>query len=814
MSKSPAGEFSTLVLTFGQNSISLVRDSQLAINVPLALGPQQLTRVKHSHEVLRIVESRLFAVNGARFFELLAEHAAALQEVGDALGDLLPVEIRSSLETLELEASRTQHRIPFAIRVLNENKLLSGMEIVWEALTIGAHPIALHPSLEMYRLYSSSEVDPPLTLPRPLKVLAALAQPIESDVDELAQDAEMLILHLSLAARHFDSELTHVLASLEAIEFALSFQRPTILHLSSHGAAGQLLLEDWDGYSRPVKSDELVASLTKEYIPPVVVLSSCFSASGDIPIATELLRAGVTGVVAMRSEVGDETATVFVGSLYQALATGSATTLLEAFAAARSVYSVSNTFWATPTLHMRTDIAFEPPRDVDLLATRESHLFEEFYEPIKRATAVDPRDYVQRPQLERAIRNFFLGQHSSMVLYGLAGSGKSSVVLKTINSLVHTFDFVVFMSGLLSSDECLLKISEALRHPRVELNESTDALATNLSQQLSDKALSLEDRLRCLTQLDGQGGRELRLNILWDDFEENLIPTRGQVVEIRHRVDPSLEELITVLSRASQGGVRLLIVSRYQFSGDEPLSETLLAGFGVGPLSEAGARRLLRGSNSQVSATQIEKLFLEAGRSPGILSFVKENLRELTNPEGSDFDSLISKSIRRLVDQVELDSLLDSIGPLTLALVTAMSVFRVPFLLDQADAFMLNPSQSLPEEDLVRLNLALDRSELSEAQSPLFDDGRSYFWSDDGLTVEDLNLHPWIVLTHLGRIAIIREAFHTGLFAPEPGPINDEETRWLVPRWVARHLEVRDALGVRKGHEFATRMYSQPRYSL
>ncbi|WP_338052674.1 CHAT domain-containing protein [Protofrankia coriariae] len=152
-----------------------------------------------------------------------------------------------------------------------------------------------------------------------------------------------------------------------------------VLHLSAHGSASTVELEDEDGNPVPVRAEELVDALKGASRPlPLIVLSSCSGATASPPgpdspagsagldgsvdpggsadpvgsagsdgsagpdepagsdgLAATLVRRGADRVVAIQTTVTDRYATDLAGVFYEELATGRAGSVPAALAAAR-----------------------------------------------------------------------------------------------------------------------------------------------------------------------------------------------------------------------------------------------------------------------------------------------------------------------------------------------------------------------------------------------------------------------------------------------------------------------------------------------
>ena len=93
--------------------------------------------------------------------------------------------------------------------------------------------------------------------------------------------------------------------SLDQIRVSLQEQAYHVLHLSGHGNAGVLELEDEDGGPFPTTAVEVAEAVRDSGRPaPLVFLASCLSGTGDsetVSLAQGLLQQGVQAVMAMQN---------------------------------------------------------------------------------------------------------------------------------------------------------------------------------------------------------------------------------------------------------------------------------------------------------------------------------------------------------------------------------------------------------------------------------------------------------------------------------------------------------------------------------
>ncbi len=176
----------------------------------------------------------------------------------------------------------------------------------------------------------------------PLKVLAAVAAPDETRTPNAPLDVEAEMQAVldavgEVAGGPVAQMRILVLASLAAIRQALEEDAYHVLHLSAHGSAESVELEDEDGGPVAVTADRLMQALRHAGRPvPLIVLSSCSGGSaGTQAMAAGLVARGADRVIAMLAPVTDGYATVLARRLYRQLAARPQLTAGQALARAR-----------------------------------------------------------------------------------------------------------------------------------------------------------------------------------------------------------------------------------------------------------------------------------------------------------------------------------------------------------------------------------------------------------------------------------------------------------------------------------------------
>lgn len=107
--------------------------------------------------------------------------------------------------------------------------------------------------------------------------------------------------------------------TVDELMYQLNSFQPNIIHFSGHGTeAGQLVLEDASGESRPLSPDgvQLMFANFKQWLQ-VVVLNACYSDH-----QAKALAENADAVVGMGASIGDSAAITFAASFYRALGFG------------------------------------------------------------------------------------------------------------------------------------------------------------------------------------------------------------------------------------------------------------------------------------------------------------------------------------------------------------------------------------------------------------------------------------------------------------------------------------------------------------
>jgi hypothetical protein len=226
--------------------------------------------------------------------------------------------------------------------------------------------IALSRQTPILRYVELPLPDPKLAVTPPLRILGMLASP--ADLPPLAVDQEKA--RLEKALRQLQDSHRLQLTWLEGqtwrdLQSALQSGPWHIFHFIGHAASdvpgegGALLLADEHGDSYPLTATELGRLLADQSTLRLALLNACGGAqarkaSHFATIASQLVKRGISAVVAMQFAISDSAAIEFTASFYGALAAG--LPLDAATSEARKAISLAQPDvpeWVTPVLFTR-----------------------------------------------------------------------------------------------------------------------------------------------------------------------------------------------------------------------------------------------------------------------------------------------------------------------------------------------------------------------------------------------------------------------------------------------------------------------------
>src|SRR5262249_15545936 len=170
--------------------------------------------------------------------------------------------------------------------------------------------LALEPGVRVLRRFTPASSTGIAPLAGPLRLLVAVGAPDEGQTANVMLDHEaelQTILDAVEPARQQDNTTVRILevAHPHEIQRALLAQPYHVLHISGHGRAGMIEMEDEDGRAVAMTAADLVDAIRQSgRRVPLIVLASCLSGAGDsdtVSVAQGLLEHGMPMVLAMQS---------------------------------------------------------------------------------------------------------------------------------------------------------------------------------------------------------------------------------------------------------------------------------------------------------------------------------------------------------------------------------------------------------------------------------------------------------------------------------------------------------------------------------
>ncbi len=548
-----------------------------------------------------------------------------LRRLGDQVGAALFADDSAEKVTALLdETARSGATVHLTIET-GEPNLLS---IPWEAARLpdGRTP-ALETGVHLSRRFAGNEDLQQTPRAGPLKILVGVGAPDEGKTKAAALDLErelQTILDALDEANRGEEEVAQVrileVCNADTIGAALGEQAYHVVHLSGHGSASSIELENEDGKPVPTSAEELAQAIRASGRPaPLVFLAACHTGRANTEtagVAAELLNRGVPAVLAMQSAVSDVYATQLAGAFYRRLARSEGGWAAQALNDARreverqfrkevergeqplcpvSEFAVSTLFLA----------AAERPLIDRTLPLDQLQRPDRI--PVFDAVPVLKQDDLigRRPEVRRTVGRL-RGEadgagKKGVALIGMGGVGKSSVAGRVMERMIARGWYAAAVSGSWSLEKLCSAVSLSLAgHP----SKQVERIAEDLGGELPD-----DQRIQRIATLLGL----VELLLVLDNFEDLLTPG-GE-----HFNDPATRRVLLGLLQGSTKG-RVLITSRYPV----PESDPWLLTEHVGPLSPVQVRKLrlrlpsLRAADSE----RIAWLEKAVGGHPRMLEYV------------------------------------------------------------------------------------------------------------------------------------------------------------------------------------------------
>ncbi len=671
-----------------------------------------------------------------------ANHDQALHKLGQAIGKVVfagPIGERLTALLDEPGAERGLHLV-FASA---EARLLA---LPFEAARLpdGRAPV-LEPGVRVSRRYESGT--PPeavgAPVPGPLRILVAVGAPDEGKgggpVLDLEQELQTILDAVDSVRRYGDVEVRILeVGNADQIREALLERGYHVIHISGHGSAGVITMENEDGEPVPMTPRDLVGAISASgRRAPLIFLAACHTgvaAEDTTGFAQGLLEGGVTRVLAMQTGVSDWYATRLAGAFYEVLGrlevplAGHALMLArqEVEGERRKALARGERFpgiqaeYATPALFLRGD---EPPL-LDWSLDKEAPAPP--VEPpvvagmplLKLGDLVDRREPMREAMRvltdhETSVRA--RGVKAGVALLGMGGVGKSALAGRLMKRLMDRGWHAVAVVGHWTPGTLAETVG-------VQLAESRDETLKDLGRTLSDPETPEAVRLQTLATLLARH----KVLLVLDNFEDNLEVGGARFLDT---VTPGILER---LLEACHNG-KVLVTSRHPVPG----LEAWFAPISVGPLSPAQTRKLfyrlpgifdqapealelvLRTIGGHPRMLEYLDALLRGGLAEGVARFsaVARRLRaqaedlgmDLDRP-GGDLDASLQDTLRLGARDILLNELLEIVDRHAGDLETLYqaSVFARPVSLE-ALAYALNGAREADPEMVARVRCAVRR---------------------------------------------------------------------------------------------------------
>ncbi|MEU7784540.1 CHAT domain-containing protein [Amycolatopsis sp. NPDC049159] len=474
----------------------------------------------------------------------------------------------------------------------------------------------------------------------PLKILAAVAAPDEETTASSVLDGERELARILDAQPDAAQVRPLEVAGLSDITAALKRDEYHVLHLSGHGSADGIELEDEDGRAVLVTPEELASAIHDAGRPlPLLFLSCCDPRTGagtTRGLAERLLDVGLSQIIAMNGDVTDIYATALAARFYQELADAPDREPATALAHARRSLERERQRAAErgggerPEYSAATMFCAGVPQPV-VVPGEPRPLHARI--PVGSAGPVPflgVDDLVgRRAEVRTAVRTLAGTGYRGVTLSGMGGLGKSTVAGRVIQRMVDRSWAVATVAGVLDLAALCSAVREAL--DAVD-NERARLLVGQLGDESADDQLRMGRLTRSL--------REHRLLIVLDNFEDNLT-TGGEKFN-----ETTTENLIKILTKSASVG-RILITSRYPLPSFPDLLDLRLA-----PLSNAQTGKLLLrlpGLN-ELTRKKSQAIFRLTGGHPRLLELVDAALRGDTTRLSSMTERLNAYAAEHSID--------------------------------------------------------------------------------------------------------------------------------------------------------------------
>jgi tetratricopeptide (TPR) repeat protein len=694
-----------------------------------AVAGHQLGTVNRTYpaELVNIWQARTLGATTA---------AERYEAAGDAMAGLLfTPETQTALAGL-VDRLVPGNRVEFVLHAADE-----ALTLPWELLRLAVKggaasgPVCLRAGVTMRRQLVGAPLTRPTVLPGPLKVLAAVAAPDETEAAGAPLDVEQqmqMVLDATTgltgaragAGRGTTRPRGQVqileVASQDQISDALHTDPYHVLHLFAHGSPTSVELSDEDGRPEPTRVKDLVDALRRGDRPvPLIMLVACWGAAGHgaEAMAAGLVMRGADRVIAFQASVTEVYATQLAKDLYTQLLADPTQPIADALAAARHTTEshfakerARNNRPSSGSEHGRSPINLPPPEwglATLLCAGDDPAILDDASEPQPLSAPVtvpaggSVRDLKlgqligRRPQLREATAALrrhpdTVAQHGvlgGVTLIGVGGIGKTALAGRVITRLRDDGWTIALHEGRWNPTALLHAVADALDPPAIDRDMATpphdlhDDKRTRLAAILRNPRHEDSARLGLLPRIIA----EHRLLIVFDDFEQNL--TTGGT----DFLDPALAKLVPALAEAvthaadpaTAGG--LLVACRHPLPDDTGRD---LHSVQLPTLTRSELRRLFHRLAKLDDLDPDGQHLIEqtVGGHPRLIEFVDALLRA-----GRSSLVHVQDKLRALASQTGVP--LQRPTTLTVALTNALTLGAADILLDDLLA-LLTPGQA------------------------------------------------------------------------------------------------------------------------
>ena len=610
---------------------------------------------------------------------LSVERDRDLRQLGDAIGRVL---FHDSIERAFTDLLNQAAAANEAIELIVETQDPQLLAIPFEAARLldGRTP-ALESGVRMLRRLAAVHSGSQSPQPGPLKILVAVGAPDEGKTANAVLDMEralQTILDAVEKARQYGNAYVRILdvGSLDQIRSSLKEQAYHVLHLSGHGNAGVLELEDEDGNPVPVRAADLAAAIRDSGHPaPLIFLASCLSGAGDsetASLAQGLLQQGAPAVMAMQTSVTDKYSTNLAAAFYTNLSTSDRPLASQALALGRQQLERDRRKALERGEHVPSEYAtpsFFCTGDETPILDRALEFVRPLEHTRKLTSGAVPMlsigDLIgRRVELRRVMRVLTddqrsiaeIGRKAGCQLLGIGGVGKSAIAGRAMARLSDDGWTCIAITDPLTLGELATTISAGLLTTG---DPAFKDIGLTLAQPPAD-----EVRLKVIANLLTNH----QLLLVLDNFEDNL--TLGG----ERFLDPVTAQVMQRLYRSAQRG-KLLITSRYPV----PEASDWLATEEPGPLSPTQTSKLMLRLSALPKEPESVRLIQRAiGGHPRMLEYLDAILKRGKSARVTDV-------ARRLNEQAKLQglNLADASATLGAAVRAALQVGAGDILLDE-----------------------------------------------------------------------------------------------------------------------------------